>query len=1224
MWISQLDLLAFGRFTDVRLNLGPGFHLVYGPNEAGKSTTLRAIRQLLYGFDERTDDNFLHANPQLRIGGVVCSPPDLELKVIRRKTRKDSLRGEDDHTIMDSERWNQLLAGIEEKTFCQRYGIDYEQLTEGGHQIATGSGDLGEILFATGSGVTDLNAVKSRLIDEAEEIFKPLGKKQRLNMAITRWQELKDQVRDQLLSVTQWDEADRLRQETFERLKQVAERFTNLIADRDRYRRWQQAWPLVQESDRLKQALAPLQTVPRLPSDFRVKRQEALLLLEQARISEKQSLVAKQLAEEAMVKLGQPLGLLAQADQLSLLITAWGSCQKGIEDRVGLMLQRSRHTQAIDDLRQSLGHNPSDSTDTTETARNETATQSVAIDRAYRTRLGILGRQQTGFLKSHEQAQFHRDQFAHQHAECQLRLAQIPPGKPLDEFRDRLRTVQNDGDLESRLAEVQRELSTLRDDLRRQVDALGLQTLTIEAVLKLQVPAATVLKRIEIDFQTNQAEQSLLKSRLVDFEALHRQLEQKIQHLRQQFQVPTEADLDHARTQRDEIWSEILATWKSKSSPTEKQIDAFETAQRDSDIISDRLRHEADRVAQLAEELADLETNETQQHEASLRLAELEAARIELEKQWQAQWPELKGNRPSPGEIQAWLSRHEAFLKNEELVSRREREVVTITNRIAQNLATVSQLLGNAKVDDPAQENAADGVGLSLKEQIQQATDQLIRTDAVEQTRKELLESLAKLDREIIESTERLARSRTELQQWTTSWQAAMTELGLPDDATPEAAATFVENLNELADHQRQGEQLLERIRGIDADGQRFETRFKSFCVEVAPDLANDDVADGMVALRDRLIASQRIESARNEHLLKKNQAEQQLEQARELGRRGEQLVVELCDAAGVTDGEFPSQIAEFGARLNQAGRSQAAAAAAAPITLIAESAAKREALFEQLNGIEYQSQSRDQFEAMLEQINARLSELAADEPRDLFDQQVRLHSLDVLVTLIQQRETEIQQLAVERDLLNIQLGEFNLKLSQMSGSSTAADAEEQRQLCLAQIRSDAEEYLRLKLASTVLHTSIERYREKIRGPVLSIASNLFKELTLGSFESLRVDEDDNHKPILVGVRSGSRTAVSVNGMSEGTCDQLYLALRLASLQLEKAPGCNIPLIIDDILIQFDDERAIAALKLLAKMAHQRQVIFFTHHEHLLDLASEHLPGEHRHHRLEILTNSAE
>ena len=153
-----------------------------------------------------------------------------------------------------------------------------------------------------------------------------------------------------------------------------------------------------------------------------------------------------------------------------------------------------------------------------------------------------------------------------------------------------------------------------------------------------------------------------------------------------------------------------------------------------------------------------------------------------------------------------------------------------------------------------------------------------------------------------------------------------------------------------------------------------------------------------------------------------------QLQQAQELGRRAEQLVVELCDAAGVIDGEFPSQITEFGAMFNEAGQ-----AAAAPITVIAESAAKQKALFEQLNGIEHQSQIRDQFESTLEQINARLSELAAEEPRDLFDEQVRLHSLEDLVTRIEQRETEIQQRAVERDLLNIQLGEFNLKLSQMT-----------------------------------------------------------------------------------------------------------------------------------------------------------------------------------------------
>ena len=69
MWLARLDLLAFGRFTDVRLHFDRGLHIVYGPNEAGKTTTLRAIRQLMFGFDERTQAEHLinqAAHPQVR------------------------------------------------------------------------------------------------------------------------------------------------------------------------------------------------------------------------------------------------------------------------------------------------------------------------------------------------------------------------------------------------------------------------------------------------------------------------------------------------------------------------------------------------------------------------------------------------------------------------------------------------------------------------------------------------------------------------------------------------------------------------------------------------------------------------------------------------------------------------------------------------------------------------------------------------------------------------------------------------------------------------------------------------------------------------------------------------------------------------------------------------------------------------------------------------------
>lgn len=354
MWLSKLDLLAFGQFTNVRLDLGPGFHLVYGPNEAGKSTALRAIRQLLFGFDERPTDNFLHANPNLRIGGV-CRGTDLELKVIRRKARKDSLRADDDVTVIEPDRWNQLLSGVDEATFCQRYGIDYEQLIEGGHQIATGNGDLGEILFATGSGVMDLNKVKRNLTEEAEEIFKPQGKKQRLNQSILKWQELKDQVRDKLLSVSVWEETDRLRQETIARLEQVSLELARQTREFDQLQLLQQARPLVQEIDSMENGLGQFRSTPRLQPDFGTRRQEAFLLLKQASLYEIAATEAIQRSQNELEKLVLPRALATHADEISQRIIDQGSCEKGLRDCAILIEQCDRHTAAIDELLKTIG-----------------------------------------------------------------------------------------------------------------------------------------------------------------------------------------------------------------------------------------------------------------------------------------------------------------------------------------------------------------------------------------------------------------------------------------------------------------------------------------------------------------------------------------------------------------------------------------------------------------------------------------------------------------------------------------------------------------------------------------------------------------------------------------------------------------------------------------------------------------------------------------------------
>ena len=175
-----------------------------------------------------------------------------------------------------------------------------------------------------------------------------------------------------------------------------------------------------------------------------------------------------------------------------------------------------------------------------------------------------------------------------------------------------------------------------------------------------------------------------------------------------------------------------------------------------------------------------------------------------------------------------------------------------------------------------------------------------------------------------------------------------------------------------------------------------------------------------------------------------------------------------------------------------------------------------------------------------------------------------------------------------------------------MKGGADAAELKQQEEDLRARVKDDVEQYARLRLAASVLRAGIERYRQKAQNPVLARAGETFARLTLGSFTALRVDYDDRDEPVLVGVRPGG-APVGVAGMSLGTADQLYLALRLATLDAALDRHEPLPLIVDDVLVQFDDARAAATLEALAAFSKRAQVLFFTHHEHLVRLADDRL-----------------
>jgi uncharacterized protein YhaN len=256
----------------------------------------------------------------------------------------------------------------------------------------------------------------------------------------------------------------------------------------------------------------------------------------------------------------------------------------------------------------------------------------------------------------------------------------------------------------------------------------------------------------------------------------------------------------------------------------------------------------------------------------------------------------------------------------------------------------------------------------------------------------------------------------------------------------------------------------------------------------------------------------------------------------------------------------------------------------------------------------ERRSAERGRLEDALRDCEDQLLALGGGSDADRLADEVERADADELGPVIERLDREISDLQKEQEAVNQTIGAEKTELDRMDGADGAAAAAEAVQTTLARLQADINRYSTLRLAAAVLQRGIERYREKNQGPVLARASRLFADLTGGSFVSLQID-DDGTGAVLKGVRPDGRLA-GVEAMSDGSHDQLYLALRLASLESWLRSHEPIPFVVDDILLNFDDERALAALRALAGLSERTQVLFFTHHRHLVELAEANLPPE--------------
>jgi len=135
-----------------------------------------------------------------------------------------------------------------------------------------------------------------------------------------------------------------------------------------------------------------------------------------------------------------------------------------------------------------------------------------------------------------------------------------------------------------------------------------------------------------------------------------------------------------------------------------------------------------------------------------------------------------------------------------------------------------------------------------------------------------------------------------------------------------------------------------------------------------------------------------------------------------------------------------------------------------------------------------------------------------------------------------------------------------------------------------------------------LLQWAIDRFRREKQAPLLKRAGELFSILTDGSFETLTLEFDHDDTPHLAGIRRNG-DKVRLPGLSTGAGDQLYLSLRIAAVEEYLEHAAPLPFIADDLFINYDDGRAAAGLRVLGHLARKTQVLFFTHHQHLIEVA---------------------
>lgn len=1159
MKIRKLFLKAFGPFTDRELDFsGPAnLHVIYGPNEAGKSSALRAMSDLRYGIHAQSTDNFIHDFKAMLIAGAFEDAAGRVHALARRKGNKDTLMLADPLTgavVQGAQVAPDVLlavtGGVERKQFETMYGLNSEHLREGGQQLINGSGELGAALFEASTGSAGIKTLLTTLQDKAKTYFAPRSQTAQLNESVKLLDAARQRYKQAVTKPEQWKSLKRAHDDAAQRLSDIRQQLAGLRRRDTELTELRAVEPLLRHLDRAEAGWAEVEAFVALPVDARERRLAAQQQEQQARLVQSEVDETFAACQQELDALTIEQVLLDHGALVDRLMTNAAMVLRDRDQRISLSEAAEEEAQRLSmDVKRLVATASApvslEAFYVQVPSASDQANLQCDIDEWRQLTRDLNGVQVQAATASRKIKQWAAEQLNEPSAPLQQALAEA------------LVKAQSLGDVDKRIVSTTSGRAAEQRKLDRHLADLNLSTVgQLEASRWLAVAdidgyerdRSALTQRITLNLAS--AEQT--KSDLAE-QTLRRQ------KLAATGEVVTADTVKQARTTRDQGWQAIRAEFidqvplgeAAALSPIAKaELPAvFEQAKAEADRQADLLRAGAQRAAEVAEceqRIADMQA----------ALDGLQGAREGLEGElnaldqaWHQKLSQLGLPQMTAAATREWLTLRQTALDGRDRVTEREQELTQLNEQVAAATAKLSYAvaaLGQVPRD------AAQGLADLIAQAKTIDHDLVAARTAIEHRATDM----AELKQDLLDAESKEQRLNERIQAMRVTLDNACARLHLEAGAAPELIKARLLELQGWADEYDQHLGSLKQLRQLKATESALLDEagaMVSSLGETTPanlDAWFDTVARRLVVSREAIQKKEALEKRLADEGRRKKRAEDDLAAAAETLRA---LVLQ----AGVPSVEDLPEAEDW-------------------------STQRRDAM-------ERLKQQRDQLASASEKDVPTLRAILADQDTVALDTEKQTCA-DTIANLEAQEHGVIEAEHATK-----------VKLDEVDTSDEAAQAREEMEAAIARYRAGVLPWAQLKVAEALLSEALRRHREKAQGPVVALASEYFQLMTGGRFTRLLVDSDDD-KPVLLAQPAQGK-AVVVSALSEGTADQLYLALRLAALEVQRSPDRVMPLVLDDVFMTSDDERAANMFKALEKFSAQCQVLVFTHHRHLTDIA---------------------